>query len=736
MYFDHQLTSLRFCLELLRSSDEARFRDAAERLDRLLGDHMHPDLAGVWSGPGPGENDLQTAALILGKLEPPGNDTRLQNPIVSAKDHLLSFSVLDSPKSLLSVPNADLDGVSGLIDDFQERLRDLDTWLDAKPRLWLEQLWASLDSSLWTLPLKVEGRSPTSLVQAARTLAALRICRAETDGKNPGFRLVGGDLSGIQDFIFDLREAKLRKLSKTLRARSMYLEVLSEVSARLVLEKLDLPSVNMLESAGGRYLLLVPETEDTEDILRSMVETQQEWCTREYLAEIRIHLAWTDPFESGQLAPDHFPDALSKLGQIIESAKLQYNLATLGTPDLHRFDLDYDAKQGACNVCGKYPGRYPDGDTWRCQHCQDMSVLGGSIARREGYLVVEQNPDKANLPGDLYLSARKELPVSKETFSAYNLAESPLSKHVPRAGSEDTQWFKELPGAASERFDDPRELHLRPGDPLTFSHLALGRENVRIETDGMRGEDFLFVFKADVDNLAKLFREGLGSNFSLLERNGLSFLFNGFFTRSLRSWLAEHPRYRSIYTVFAGGDDLILIGPWGCLLDFARDFQHFFISFSGGGATISAGVQLAKPRWDMRRVIRSAEAGLEAAKNGGRDRIHIFEETFVWDVFVNAMTWREQLDRVLAENSYRPPSAWWYKLLYFAREAAASAEEPSRLIYRGRFNYHIERQFNREQLTPWRDFMLALLKPTHEEELIHSQLAIVEKIYASRRTHE
>jgi len=67
--------------------------------------------------------------------------------------------------------------------------------------------------------------------------------------------LIGGDISGVQNFIYTL---SAKGAAKTLRGRSFYLQLLNEAVLRYVLRELGLPTTNVIYSGGGHFYLLAP----------------------------------------------------------------------------------------------------------------------------------------------------------------------------------------------------------------------------------------------------------------------------------------------------------------------------------------------------------------------------------------------------------------------------------------------------------------------------------------------
>jgi CRISPR-associated protein Csm1 len=114
----------------------------------------------------------------------------------------------------------------------------------------------------WCIPSAVYKHEPDiSLFDHLKTTAAIAgcLCSYEIDaGVNPltteseAFCLIGGDISGIQNFIFDVLTQQ-GKVAKRLRARSLYTQLVSEIASHKVLQTFDLPLCNILSSAGGNF---------------------------------------------------------------------------------------------------------------------------------------------------------------------------------------------------------------------------------------------------------------------------------------------------------------------------------------------------------------------------------------------------------------------------------------------------------------------------------------------------
>lgn len=75
------------------------------------------------------------------------------------------------------------------------------------------------------------------------------------NGDYPYFCLVKGDVSGIQDFVFD---TKMDGALKALKAKSFYISFLLDTIARYILKEENMPICNLIYNGGGHFYLLMP----------------------------------------------------------------------------------------------------------------------------------------------------------------------------------------------------------------------------------------------------------------------------------------------------------------------------------------------------------------------------------------------------------------------------------------------------------------------------------------------
>jgi hypothetical protein len=166
--------------------------------------------------------------------------------------------------------------------------------------------------------------------------------------------------------------------------------------------------------------------------------------------------------------------------------------------------------------------------------------------------------------------------------------------------------------------------------------------------DRATGAKFLGVLKADVDGLGEAFGE-LGEK----ESETLSDRLEALFTDQLESLIRSNEKYRDIYVVYSGGDDLFLLGPWDALIRFIDEF-HSQLERSLRDArcslTLSAGFKLAHPKSPVRFLADDVQLALDDAKGrrgaapklGAKNRIGVFERAVRWDELREGLEWADR----------------------------------------------------------------------------------------------
>ena len=98
--------------------------------------------------------------------------------------------------------------------------------------------------------------------------------------------------------------------------------------------------------------------------------------------------------------------------------------------------------------------------------------------------------------------------------------------------------------------------------------------------------------------------------------------------RTLQRW--EIP---TIYINFSGGDDLLVLGPYDDIIEFAGELRSKFKEWTCNNDSInlSGGISIVSPKFPIGKAANMAEEYLEASKSCGKDKICLFGEVVNWD---------------------------------------------------------------------------------------------------------
>jgi len=649
--------------------------------------------------------------------------------------------------------------------DFKTGWKEVVARAGNDPRAFEEGVLSLMERTCWAVPSSTVDQPDVSLHDHARAVAAFAVAlyhyhkahgelsdaSAIKDRETQKLRFLVGDLSGIQNTLFRLKSEQVKGLNRILRGRSLRFQLIAEMAVRRALQTFELPMASALQMAGGRFLLLVPVMKDgKEERLTDELRVQiDDWMAEQYCGDLGIGLALSEPFAVMDLCPKTVEESReaamkravclrSRLQVAIETAKLRQMQAPAARAV---FDVRYP--DGACTACGVRPAQGRDN---RCMACDAEHAHGRAFPKASAVILHLPEKGEAQPPGDAIFGGRSIL----------------VTGDRGRAETADLGWrFRDAdPGPAAikdnrahvplfakstlETYRNDLEGHddIEAGDIKTFAALALDSCEL---VDGRRhGREMLAVLKADVDNLGLIFTRGLSSaeEWSLARASALSRMMDGYFTVRL-PWLLGQ-KFPDIYTVYAGGDDLFLVGPWRDIFAFARELHRDFSAFSlnNEAVTISAGIALFAPRTPISIPAREAEQRLEAAKEAGRNRIAAVEKVpMLWEEFDAALDDAEKLNSWLRDGSLS--TAGLYRFLSFddARQRLADGKiKPADYTWRGRFGYHLARLLPKRENDPVQQEISATLthlfaldaELSEQDRRPGARLAITHALYRNR----
>jgi CRISPR-associated protein Csm1 len=243
-----------------------------------------------------------------------------------------------------------------------------------------------LEEFTWCIPSATWGVIPDiSLYDHLKTTAAIAGCiQAASSPKDP-FVLVVGDFGGIQSYIFDIH-AGAGGLAKRLRARSFFVDMANCSVAFEILRRMDLPLTNCLMLSGGKFILLLPNNEETWSHLDQIRESLDLWSVRETTGEVRLNMAALSCSRKDLL---NYPRALGRLHDKLAYEKLTAFRSYLCSSDsgwnqdafMMAPLLDSTKGEELCRVCQKRGGLPTEDGEPVCAHCLSDAKMGARLPR-------------------------------------------------------------------------------------------------------------------------------------------------------------------------------------------------------------------------------------------------------------------------------------------------------------------------------------------------------------------
>lgn len=438
------------------------------------------------------------------------------------------------------------------------------------------------------------------------------------------FLIVYGSLSGIQDYLFDVKSSHALK---QLRGRSFYLYLLQDAVVERAMRKFGTTRQSVLYSTGGTFCMLIPYAEGIEERFK------------EFKNEI------TD-----SVFDAHQQNLILLTCKVATLEELGANLSEV-------FSVLHKQKnvEKHTPLCGKMQDMYSK--LFAPQESRNDDGINrtteelGAVLGKVKYILVSTQPVDASALAEVepaglgvvyYLLSASQLKsinadAATQSLIIYNDAELPNVQIGCRR-----EYLAGI-GASAQSFADLLENTLE------------------------MGVNRLGVLRMDVDNLGNALRKCYDQNNALAHYAKMSRSLDLFFKKELdKMW---HKDYKDASViVYSGGDDLFIMGEWSRVLDFAHEInKQYKIFFAGKDITISGGLSLVKEKFPIVRAAEYSADEESRAKNftytGSNGVCHqksalsIFNTPLRWDVewpVVNDIYNRLSSLIVKQEQEYRP----------------------------------------------------------------------------------
>ena len=541
------------------------------------------------------------------------------------------------------------------------------------PSLWLDHFDTAMQCFTCNLPSPYSD--DISFYDFTKAVAAFVVALADQEiNKEEPFLLIQGDFFGIQDFIFSGGSASNKGAAKILRGRSFQVSLFTELAALKILNACKLPTTSQMMNAAGKFLIVAPNTEEVKNAIKQVQSELNQWFIKETYGLIGLSIA-VQSAKCGDFEQNHYETLVKKLVENLEEQKLK----RLDLTDTTQSVQEVEYPNGVCEMNSFFPAQI---GKERSVISEDQIKIGEMLSKKQRIIISDINADinETQILKLLIFGFKVIFTNSREDTKEFGYPVKLLQIHrfwdfsLPE-NTNSTIW-----NGYARRYINAYVPFNEEGKIITFED---------IETQD-KGQKALMTLKGDVDNLGTIFQEGIQSA-NIAKMAALSRQMNLFFSLWLPAYCAEQSQ--SMYTVFAGGDDFFLIGPWYSTQKLAHAMQQAFSRYVAENPEIhfSVGMVMSKSNIPVPRLGDLAKEALEKSKKIDTDKnaITIFNRSVKWEKWQFLLNLADEIERLAKD--YKISTAYIYSLIHFALQAENKENKIENSMWRSRFYYKTAR---------------------------------------------
>jgi len=415
------------------------------------------------------------------------------------------------------------------------------------------------------------------------------------------FLLASFDLSGIQDFIYNIATAGA---AKQLKARSLYLDFMGEHIADSLLEKLELTRANLLYVGGGHAYFILPNTEKTRETLASFEAEFNRFLVKHFQTGLYVAFGWS-PFSANDMTTTlaNYRKVYQTTSRMISQKKIsRYDAKTL-------LELNQGGKssQRECAICHSVEKLTKYKDQEVCHICAGMYRFSKEI--QEQYYLVTKEKGLPIGPGAYIRGVSKDELAQEEWTRVY--VKNSYSTDILKA------------------------THVFVGD---YKYAEIDQyANLSKDSESGQGIKRLAVLRLDVDDLGAAFMAGFsyqdGGKYNTLARSAT-------FSRIMSLFF-------KVYINQFAKEKKLSIGSWQDIIEFPICLRQNFIKWTNGKLTLSAGIGLFPDKTPVSLMAEETGDLEGAAKDNDKDSISLFDKSYTlkFDQFIENV-YRGKLEQI------------------------------------------------------------------------------------------
>lgn len=596
-----------------------------------------------------------------------------------------------------------------------------------------ETLLFLLKKYTWCIPSNTNDMADVSLFEHLKTTAALAHClycsyEEEPDSfvwdgatgklyvkpdKYPVLML-GGDVSGIQKFIYNITSSKA---AVSLKGRSFYIQLLIDSAIQRILSdsSIDATIGQVVYASGGKFYMLLPNTRKVRMAISDLRKDFEKNLWQKLYGQLALSLetvafnydtsSYVNTNEKVCIegcSPGTVGDLWKKLADKLTAAKSRKFSSILKDEYDSIFKpqavyVDFAKGSGVCAVSGieetagnklvTLPGAGDKGIV--VTEYVKQQVLLGTTLKDADYIIVHTGTGKNNfispkatceidiLGVHNYLFDKNELTCDNAEFRGISSADTCMVKTI---NNPNGQYGVDFLKATVKGNGTSYGFQFYGGNTQALSRKHDSQNNgiyLSKTFEELADESYLGVLRMDVDNLGSIFIQGLRpERRSFSAYSTMSFLLDTFFSGYINTLRAEDEFVDYVNVLYSGGDDIFAIGKWDRIISFAERIRKDFSAFIGrDDISISGGITIIKPKFPIAKAAQMAGDAENAAKRyrrgadgvAGKNSINIFNESLSWkDEFTKVREWRDRFMTVFqSENSENVPKSILHKIMNF-----------------------------------------------------------------------
>ena len=443
------------------------------------------------------------------------------------------------------------------------------------------------------------------------------------------YLLVSGDISGIQDFIYTIPS---KGALKTLRGCSLYIDLLLEEFIDEYLEQIGLSRANVLYSGGGHFYILAPNIEDTKKAIDKLQAKMNRWLMENIGINLYLAIGTAECSANNLMKSEAQGNLFATVNKKLKDDKtIRYSKDEDFLEHIFNVENEKDTAKKECNICHNLVDKlwiYNSDEEIACEFCLNLYKLGQDILTQDLVFVISEE----KIDGGIKIFGK-----DKDLYMyAVNIADIDMFKgKILRIYSKNNLLENDL---AIRLYLADYSAKNENDEVMTFDDLA--KSSCKID----KGIKRLGVLRLDVDDLGIAFSSGFVSDKDKIEDNlryatlsryaDLSKDISMFFKVAINKicagdltgcvdfeekafnifGIAKAPK-RKVNIIYAGGDDLFLVGAWDEVLEVAIDINRAFKQFTNGKLTLSAGMAMFSPTYPISKMAEIAGLLVQMSKS-------------------------------------------------------------------------------------------------------------------------